>query len=156
VPIIKVDNPNQAFVDIINKFYDYPTHKLNMIGITGTDGKTTVATIIYQLLDNCAYIGTNGINYNNYKEKTSNTTPSLDKTIPLFADMVKNNIKTVSMEVSSEALHYDRVNGIKFNCSILTNITKEHLNTHKTLENYINCKCKLFENTIGPCILNKD
>ena len=156
VPIIKVGNPNQAFVDIINKFYDYPTHKLNMIGITGTDGKTTVATIIYQLLDNCAYIGTNGINYNNYKEKTSNTTPSLDKTIPLFADMVKNNIKTVSMEVSSEALHYDRVNGIKYNCSILTNITKEHLNTHKTLENYINCKCKLFDNTIGPCILNKD
>ena len=156
VPIIKVNNPNQAFVDIINKFYDYPTNKLQIIGVTGTDGKTTVATIIYKLLNNCAYIGTNGITYNNYKEKTSNTTPSLDKTIPLFADMVKNNIKTVSMEVSSEALYYDRVNGIKFNCSILTNITKEHLNTHKTLENYIACKCKLFDNTIGPCILNKD
>ena len=156
VPIIKVDNPNQVFINIINKFYNYPTDKLTMIGITGTDGKTTVATIIYKLLNNCAYIGTNGINYNDYKEKTSNTTPSLDKTMPLFYDMVKNNIKTVSMEVSSEALYYDRVNGIKFNCSILTNITKEHLNTHKTLENYINCKCKLFDNTIGPCILNKD
>ncbi len=156
VPIIKVNNPNQVFINIINKFYNYPTDKLTMIGITGTDGKTTVATIIYKLLNNCAYIGTNGINYNDYKEKTSNTTPSLDKTMPLFYDMVKNNIKTVSMEVSSEALYYDRVNGIKFNCSILTNITKEHLNTHKTLENYINCKCKLFDNTIGPCILNKD
>ena len=156
VPIIKVNNPNQVFVDIINKFYNYPTNKLQMIGVTGTDGKTTVATIIYQLLSDCAYIGTNGIIYNKYNEKTNNTTPSLDKTIPLFADMIKNGIKTVSMEVSSEALYYDRVNGIKFNCSILTNITKEHLNTHKTLENYVNCKCKLFDNTIGPCILNKD
>lgn len=156
VPIIKVENPNETFVDIINKFYDYPTSKLKMIGITGTDGKTTTATIIYQLLDNCAYIGTNGIFYNDYKEKTPNTTPSLDKTLPLFSDMIKNGIKTVSMEVSSEAILLERVKGIKFNCSIMTNITKEHLNTHKTLENYIDCKCELFRNTIGPCILNKD
>ena len=156
VPVIKVDNPNETYVKIINKFYDYPTKKLNMIGITGTDGKTTVATIIYELLSNCAYIGTNGINYNDYQEKTPNTTPGLDKTMPLFYDMVNTNIKTVSMEVSSESIYYNRVDGIKFNCAILTNITKEHLNTHKTLENYINCKCKLFDNTIGPCILNKD
>lgn len=156
VPVIRVDDPNQIFNQIIHKFYHYPTDKLTMIGVTGTDGKTTVATIIYQLIDNSAYIGTNGIFYNTYQEKTSNTTPSLDKTVPLFADMVKNNIQTVSMEVSSEALYYDRVAGIKFDCSILTNITKEHLNTHKTLENYIACKCKLFDNTNGPCILNKD
>ena len=156
VPVIKVDNPNQIFNQIIHKFYNYPTDKLTMIGVTGTDGKTTVATIIYELIANCAYIGTNGIFYNTYQEKTSNTTPSLDKTVPLFADMIKNNINTVSMEVSSEALYYDRVAGIEFDCSILTNITKEHLNTHKTLENYIACKCKLFDNTIGPCILNKD
>ena len=156
VPIIKVDNPNSSFVDIINKFYDYPTKKLNMIGITGTDGKTTVATIISQLINDCAYIGTNGIVYKDHKEKTPNTTPALDKTYPLFVDMIEKGIKTVSMEVSSEALLYERVSGIKFNCSILTNITKEHLNTHKTLENYIDCKCELFRNTIGPCILNKD
>jgi len=156
IPIIKVDNPNETFVNIINKFYDYPTKKLNMIGITGTDGKTTVATIIHDLIKDCAYIGTNGIIYSDYKEKSPNTTPSLDKTYPLFVDMINKNIKTVSMEVSSEAILYERVKGIKFNCSILTNITKEHLNTHKTLENYINCKCELFRNTNGPCILNKD
>lgn len=156
VPIIKVENPNDTFVGIINKFYDYPTTKLNMIGVTGTDGKTTTATIIYQLLNNCAYIGTNGISYDNYKEKTPNTTPGLDKTYPLFKDMIEKGIKTVSMEVSSEALLYERVKGITYNCSIMTNITKEHLNTHKTLENYIDCKCELFRNTNGPCILNKD
>lgn len=156
VPIIKVDNPNEIFIDIINKFYDFPTNNLNIIGITGTDGKTTTATIIYQLINNCGYIGTNGIFYNDYKEKTANTTPALDKTIPLFNDMVKDNINTVAMEVSSEGILYERVKGINFNCAILTNITKEHLNTHKTLENYINCKCELFRNTTGPCILNKD
>lgn len=156
VPIIKVDDPNITFIDIINKFYEYPTKKLNMIGITGTDGKTTVATIIHKLIEDCAYIGTNGIFYKDHNEKTPNTTPGLDKTYPLFVDMINKKIKTVSMEVSSEALLYERVKGINFNCAILTNITKEHLNTHKTLENYIQCKCELFKNTIGPCILNKD
>jgi UDP-N-acetylmuramoyl-L-alanyl-D-glutamate--2,6-diaminopimelate ligase len=156
VPIIKVDNPNEVFVDIINKFYDFPTKKLNMIGITGTDGKTTVATIIYELINDCAYIGTNGIIYSNYKEKSANTTPSLDKTMPLFDDMIKKGIKTVSMEASSEGILFDRIKGIDFNCAILTNITKEHMNHHKTMENYINCKCELFRNTKGPCILNKD
>lgn len=156
VPIIKVENPNDVFVDIINKFYDYPTKKLNMIGITGTDGKTTVATIIHQLINDCAYIGTNGIFYKNYKEKTPNTTPGLDKTMPLFVDMIEQGVKSVSMEASSEGILYERVKGIEFNCSVITNITKEHLNTHKTLENYIDCKCELFRNTIGSCILNKD
>lgn len=156
IPIIKVDEPNKVFVDIINKFYDYPTKKLNMIGITGTDGKTTVATIIHKLIDNCAYIGTNGIIYNDYKEKSPNTTPALDKTYPLFVDMINNNIKTVAMEASSEGILFERIKGIEFNCSIITNITKEHMNHHHTLENYINCKCELFRNTIGPCILNKD
>lgn len=156
VPVIKVDNPNDTFIDVINKFYDYPTRKLTMIGITGTDGKTTVATIIHELINNCAYIGTNGIIYADYKEKSPNTTPSQDKTFPLFADMINKGIKTVSMEASSEGILFERIKGISFNCSILTNITKEHMNHHKTMENYINCKCELFKNTNGPCILNKD
>lgn len=156
VPIIKVDDPNKEFVNIINKFYDYPTKKLNMIGITGTDGKTTVATIIHNLIEDCAYIGTNGIIYKDYKEKSPNTTPALDKTYPLFVDMISKGIKTVSMEASSEGILFERVRGIEFNCSIITNITKEHMNHHHTLENYIECKCELFRNTIGPCILNKD
>ena len=156
VPIIKVDDPNKEFVSIINKFYDYPTKKLNMIGITGTDGKTTVATIIHNLIEDCAYIGTNGIIYKDYKEKSPNTTPALDKTYPLFVDMINKGVKTVSMEASSEGILFERVRGIEFNCSIITNITKEHMNHHHTLENYIDCKCELFRNTIGPCILNKD
>lgn len=157
IPIIKVDDVNKTFSEIVPKFYDYPLDNLELIGVTGTDGKTTVSTIISTLIDS-GYAGTNGIKCGSYYEKTSNTTPSLEKLYSIFNYCVKNNIKSLAMEVSSEAIKYERVRGIKFDCSILTNITKEHLNTHKTLENYIACKCELFENTKkdGFCILNKD
>lgn len=156
VPIIKVDDPNRVFSEILPKFYDYPLDRLTLIGITGTDGKTTTATIIQELIDNCGYIGTNGVFCNGFYEKTSNTTPDLDKLYPYFDTFIKNGVTTVAMEVSSEALNYNRTRGINFNASILTNITKEHLNTHKTMENYIACKCKLFETTKDFSVLNKD
>lgn len=160
IPLIKVDDTNKTFSEIIKKFYDYPLNEMNIIGVTGTDGKTTVATIISTLLgdDKCGYIGTNGISCKYFNKKTSNTTPNLDVLYPTFKSFLENNIKNIAIEVSSEAVKYRRVEGIEFDCSILTNITKEHLNTHKTLENYIACKCELFENTKkdGFCILNKD
>lgn len=158
VPIIRVDDPNKVFCEILPKFYDNPLDKLQLIGVTGTDGKTSVSEIIKTLLNDCAYIGTNGIDFKDYHESTSNTTPSLEKLYSVFDSCIKNNISSVSMEVSSEAIKYERVRGIKFDCSILTNITKEHLNTHKTLENYIACKCELFKNTkeSGFCVLNRD
>ena len=157
IPVIKVDDVNKTFSEIVPKFYNYPLNNLELIGVTGTDGKTTVSTIISTLIDS-GYIGTNGIKCGDYYEKTSNTTPSLEKLYSIFNYCVENKIKSLAMEVSSEAIKYERVRGIKFDCSILTNITKEHLNTHKTLENYIACKCELFENTKkeGFCILNKD
>lgn len=156
VPLIKVDDTNKSFSEILPKFYNYPLDKLKLIGITGTDGKTTTATIIQELIDNCGYIGTNGVSCNGFYEKTSNTTPDLDKLYPYFDIFLKNGVNTVVMEVSSEALNYNRTRGITFDASILTNITKEHLNTHKTMENYIACKCKLFETTNGFSVLNKD
>jgi UDP-N-acetylmuramoyl-L-alanyl-D-glutamate--2,6-diaminopimelate ligase len=81
VPIIKVDDPNTTLSVIESKFYDHPEDKLTMIGVTGTDGKTSVATIIQELLglDNCGYIGTNGYSYGSVVGDTSNTTPDADK-----------------------------------------------------------------------------
>lgn len=158
IPTVKVDDTNKALSEIIPKFYNYPLNEINLIGVTGTDGKTTSSTIISILLDNCGYIGTNGICCGEYYEKTSNTTPNLEKLYKVFDYCRANNINSIAMEVSSEAIKYERVRGISFDCSIMTNITKEHLNTHKTLENYIKCKCELFENTKkeGFCVLNKD
>lgn len=158
IPTIKVSDTNKCISEIIPKFYNYPLKDIKLIGVTGTDGKTTVSTIISILLDNCGYIGTNGISCGKYYEKTNNTTPNLEKLYKIFDYCKSNKINSIAMEVSSEAINYERVRGIEFDCSIITNITKEHLNTHKTLENYIKCKCELFKNTKkeGFCVLNKD
>ncbi len=160
VPIIKVKNPNDVLPIICSKFYDEPTKKLKMIGVTGTDGKTSVATMIQTLIgdDLCGYIGTNGYSCSKFNKDTNNTTPDSDKLYGYLNEFVISGCKYTSMEVCSEALMRGRVKNIEYDVSILTNITSEHLNIHGTLENYINDKCKLFSQTKkdGFCILNKD
>lgn len=160
VPIIKVDDPNQTLSEILPKFYDDPLSKMKLIGVTGTDGKTSVATIIATLIgdDNCGYIGTNGIKCQYFQEKTTNSTPDIDVLYPVCNKFLQHNIHNVAIEVSSEAVYHGRINSLLYDCAILTNITKEHLNTHKNLDNYIACKSKLFTQTKkdGFCILNKD
>lgn len=160
VPIIKVDNPNELLPVICSKFYNEPEKKLTMIGVTGTDGKTSVSTMVQTLLGSnvCGYIGTNGYSCSSFNKDTNNTTPDSDKLYGYLDEFVKANCKYCSMEVCSEALMRGRVRNIEYDISILTNITSEHLNIHGTLKNYINDKCKLFKQTKkdGYCILNKD
>ena len=158
VPVIIVDDPNTIFTKMCAKFYDYPNSKLKIYGVTGTDGKTSVATIISTLLPDTGYIGTNGITCKYFQEKTLNTTPDADKLYYYFDQFVKNDIKNVSLEVSSESLMRGRVREINFDVSIMTNITKEHLNIHGTLEKYISDKCELFRKCKkdGYCVLNID
>lgn len=157
IPYIKVENPNKELFNVLSKFYDYPQNKLTLIGITGTDGKTTSAKIIQQLIgdDSCGYIGTMGADCAYFKELTSNTTPALETIFKYLNEFVKNNIKYVVIEVSSEAYFYNRIDGLIFDYALLTNITSEHLNTHKTIENYVNCKKQLFINSKKQ-ILNID
>ncbi len=160
VPIIKVDSPNDILSSICSKFYNEPEKKLTMIGVTGTDGKTSVATMVQTLLkdDTCGYIGTNGYSCHSFNKDTNNTTPDADKLYGYLDEFVNSGCKYCSMEVCSEALMRGRVKDIEYDVSILTNITSEHLNIHGTLENYIESKCKLFKQTkkSGYCILNKD
>lgn len=160
VPIIKVENPNELLPIICSKFYDEPEKKLTMIGVTGTDGKTSVATMVQTLIGNevCGYIGTNGYSCYKFNKDTNNTTPDSDKLYGYLDEFINADCKYCSMEVCSEALMRGRVSGISYDVSILTNITSEHLNIHGTLENYIEDKCKLFSQTKedGFCILNKD
>ena len=160
VPVIKVDNPNDLLSIIESKFYDAPENKLKMIGVTGTDGKTSVSTMIQTLIgkDYCGYIGTNGYSFNKFNKETNNTTPDADKLYGILDEFVKANCKYCSMEVSSEALMRERVKNIDYDVTILTNITSEHLNIHGSLENYIKDKSKLFKmvKPNGFCILNKD
>ncbi len=160
VPIIKVDNPNELLPSLCSKFYDEPEKKLTMIGVTGTDGKTSVSTMVQLLLgkDNCGYIGTNGYNCAKFTRDTANTTPDADKLYGYFNDFLEAGCKYCSMESSSEALMRGRLKGIMYDVAIHTNITSEHLNIHGSLEQYIHDKCLLFKQTKkdGFCILNKD
>lgn len=160
VPIIKVNDIDKVLVDICKNFNDFNSN-LKLIGVTGTDGKTTTATIIKRLLDKkdkTAYIGTNGIEYLNKKESISNTTPTVEKLYKYFSDIDKNNISTVCMEVSSEALLHKRVDSLRFKYVVYTNITEDHLNIHKTIENYIESKLKLSTllDSNGIIIINND
>lgn len=147
VPYVKVDNPNSILKDIYASFYDNPQDKLKLIGITGTDGKTSSATIVQQLLgdDICGYIGTNGYSCRYIHGETENTTPGIESLYRILNEFVQNGIKYVAMETSSEAFYYKRLQGLNFEIGALSNIDKEHLNTHKTLENYIECKKQLFK-----------
>ena len=160
VPIIKVENPNDVLPIMCARFYDEPEKKMTMIGVTGTDGKTSVSTMVQALLgnDKCGYIGTNGYSCAKFNKDTNNTTPDSDKLYGYLAEFVDAGCTYTSMEVCSEALMRGRVKNVCYDVSILTNITSEHLNIHGSLENYINDKCKLFSQTKedGYCILNKD
>lgn len=157
IPFVKVKNVEKELVRVLKYVYnDYS--KINLIGVTGTDGKTTTATIIKYLLDDCSYIGTNGIISKSINEDLNNTTPSIEKTYYYLDKLAKDKTKYVSIEASSEGLLHKRLNGLLFKRAIVTNITEDHLNVHKTIENYINCKKLLFKqlDKDGVAILNRD
>lgn len=159
VPIIKVEDTNSELAKLSRKFYDDPASKLHVIAVTGTDGKTSVATIVKNLLgDKCGYIGSNGFIYKDNKEDTANTTPDIDKIYEYMDKLVKNDCDTLSMEASSEAFLRNRLPNLKFDVGILTNITGDHILVHKTFENYLECKKELFKNIKpdGCAILNMD
>ena len=144
-PHIIVDNIDEYYKNLCLKFYDINLDDFSFIGITGTDGKTTTATIISRLIPNSAYIGTNGLTINGKTISTSNTTPCISELYRDLKSIKDAGIKTVVMEVSSEALLHNRVDNIKFDIVGFTNITGDHLNVHGSFENYVKCKMKLLD-----------
>lgn len=161
IPLIKVKDTNDTFFNIYNYYYDKPLKDLSLIGVTGTDGKTTTAMIIKRLLNiysSSAYLGTNGFHYKTKKEKTKNTTPPVDIILKYAHTLKEENIKNLVMETSSEGLLHNRCKNLKFKRAIITNITGDHLNIHKTFENYLNSKLKLFDllEESGIAIINTD
>lgn len=161
VPVIIVKDTNKTLEEICLKFYNHIEKKFRFIGITGTDGKTTTSTIIYNILKdelNCCNIGTNGLEYQQMFFKLNNTTPEMEELYNFLSILSQAGCKTVSMEVSSEALLHRRVDKFNYDVAILTNITEDHLNIHKNIDNYVNAKAKLFKKVKknGICILNYD
>ncbi len=161
VPIIKVEDTNKELSKLCRKFYDYPEQDLTMIGITGTDGKTSTATIIQTLMgsDKCGYIGTNGRSWaGKEKDDNPNTTPDETLLYKFLREFKDDGCTYAVMEASSEAFFRGRLQNLEYDISAYTNITREHLNIHGSFENYKDCKKQLFIQTKkdGFCILNKD
>ena len=157
-PHIVVEEIEKAYKELCIKFYGVDLKKLHLIGITGTDGKTTTATIVKELIKDCAYLGTNGLIIRRKSISTKNTTPCISELYKDFSLIQKECIKTVSMEVSSEALLHQRISNLQFDVVAFTNITGDHMNIHKTLDEYKKCKLKLLElvKENGVVIVNGD
>ena len=152
--VIEVKDLDTKIIKLFNSYYNNILNDINLIGITGTDGKTTIASIMGDLLLSPT-IGTNGFNILDKNEPLNNTTPSLDILFSLFNKALKRGFKNIIMEVSSEAYLTKRIGNLPFKIAIFSNITLDHLDKHKTFENYLNCKLELFKHSeIG--IINRD
>lgn len=149
ITIIKCSDTRKALAIMGANYYDNPSKKMKIIGITGTNGKTTTAFMIKDILENAGkkvgLIGTIANFICGEKIHTERTTPESLELQELFADMVSKGVEYCVMEVSSHSLALDRVYGIDFECGIFTNLTRDHLDFHKTFENYYEAKFKLFE-----------
>ena len=150
VIIIEVENTRRALAVISSNYFNNPSKKLKIIGITGTKGKTTTSFMIKSILEENGYkvgmIGTIGIFFGDKHIYTHNTTPESYILHKYFSMMYEEGIEFVVMEVSSQSLKYDRVYGIDFYFAIWTNIKPEHIgeNEHENYEDYILSKIKIF------------
>lgn len=145
---IRVRNAKSEYIRLLQLFYHY-NHEIYTVGITGTDGKTTTANILNQIFNvakSSAYIGTNGISYLKKTIKTKHTTPTPDLFYEAYNVLRKHQINDLVMEVSSEGILDGRIEKMEFDGAIFTNLSHEHLNTHKTMDRYFKTKAKLFQN----------
>ena len=149
VPSLQVADSRKALSEIAAEFYDYPSAKLNLVGVTGTNGKTTTATLLYQLFTKlgycCGLISTIANYIGDKKYHTEHTTPDPVELNMLLSQMVDAGCEYCFMEVSSHSIDQDRIAGLVFKGGIFSNLTHDHLDYHKTFENYIRCKKRFFD-----------
>ncbi len=156
---ILVENTRSAYAHICAAFFGHPERKLKIIGVTGTNGKTTSCFILKSVLDKLGYktglLGTVKNIVGDKEYPAALTTPDCYELFSLYAEMVKYGCEYCVMEVSSQALHQRRVDGVHFDAAIFTNLTGDHLDYHGTFENYKAAKHMLFENS-DLAIINID
>lgn len=157
--IIKVDDTRKVMSLAASNYYGNPSSKMKIIGITGTNGKTTSTFMIKSILEAAGYkvglVGTIANYIGNKKLHSDRTTPESLDLQKLFKDMADNGVDYCVMETSSHSLYLNRIYGVKFSQAIFTNLTRDHLDFHKTFENYYNAKLILFKNTLNS-IINMD
>jgi len=147
---IQISNSEESLALIASNYHNHPAEKLNIIGITGTNGKTTVASLLYKLFNAIGHksglISTVAYYIGDKVYKSTHTTPNALILNQLFAEMVDSNCTHCFMEVSSHAIDQNRTAGINFKGAVFTNITHDHLDYHKTFSNYLYAKKKFFDN----------
>ena len=164
IPQIVVSDTTEAIAQISDLFYSSPSQKVNLIGVTGTNGKTTVTHLIQKLYEanneQCGLIGTLGHKFfseDSYHD-AKHTTPQAPELQKILYDMNEKCIPNVVMEVSSHALAQHRVDYCDFNGAVLTNLTQDHLDFHITMNNYFLAKAKLFDELVAGdfAVINAD
>ena len=154
VAVLYVPNLEKALDTIVPFFYDYPARAMRVVGITGTNGKTTTSYLVRAILRHAGrrvgLIGTIQAMIEDEVLPTSNTTPDIIVLQQMLAEMRTRGMDAVVMEVSSHALALGRVAGIEFDTAVFTNLTQDHLDFHKTMENYARAKAHLFELVSAP------
>lgn len=147
--VIEVPDTRKAMQRIAPYFFDYPGRKLRMIGVTGTNGKTTTTYLLKKIFEQAGHkvglIGTIQIMIGERVLPIKNTTPDVLDLQTTLAMMVEGGMEYVVMEVSSHALALDRVAGCEFDVGVFTNLTRDHLDFHQTFENYLAAKARLFD-----------
>lgn len=159
VPVVYVADSRLALAQMSKVYYGCPDEKMQIIGITGTNGKTTVTYLIKHILEQQgAKVGLIGTNQNMIGDTvlpTERTTPESKELYAMFADMVEAGCSHVVMEVSSHALELSRVGGVRFAVGVFTNLTQDHLDFHGDMEHYYLAKAKLFS-VCEKSVINTD
>lgn len=148
IPKVTVENSRKALAQLAVRFYKNPSEKMTMIGITGTNGKTTITYLLESILKeagrNPAVFGTINYRYGGKVFSSENTTPESVDLQKLFSEMLEEGVTDVVMEVSSHSLLMERVRGIQFDVAAFTNLSQDHLDFHLDLESYFEAKLRLF------------
>ena len=157
-----VENTRTYLEKYLKNTYGDILNKINIIGATGTNGKTTICYLLYQALNligsKTAYMGTVGYYIEEKIKDLPNTTPDIIDIYDMIVTAYERGCENVLLEISSQGIAYRRVAGIEFDYAIFSNLTKDHLDYHKTMENYANTKQELFKNLkkTGTAIINVD
>jgi len=159
VPEVRVDSVRAAMGPVASRFYGDPSHDLKVVGITGTNGKTTTAFLVREVLEaagiQTGLLGTVKRVVGGAEEPVERTTPEAIDLQADFARMLSEGDRACAMEVSSHALELGRAAGIQFACKVFTNLTQDHLDFHSDMEAYYLAKRRLFDEP-GPAVVNLD
>ncbi|MGI5985992.1 MAG: UDP-N-acetylmuramoyl-L-alanyl-D-glutamate--2,6-diaminopimelate ligase [Clostridiales bacterium] len=150
IPYVLVRNSREALALVSRNYFGNPASEMTLVGVTGTNGKTTTTMLIKHVLEDCTgeKAGLIGTNQNMIGERvlpTERTTPESYELQKLFREMADEGCKYAVMEVSSHSLVLDRVSGLRFEVAVFTNLTQDHLDFHKSMEEYAAAKALLFE-----------